>query len=243
MFVGLGFLFLICGVFVAGYCAKFLVIGAMGLFFKRPIIWKSEWNVVAGLLVIYAFLTQIFGRNGQVGLAVIFLTIIFLLLRKPAPGGSYSIYGATEYSLKKLLTGLLNQEGIAHEETDLGFKILSSNCELTMTTKGDTSVALRIIPSDSKLASLLDSTIKKFFKMTPVSTNRSTYYRFFVIGLLFVGVLIYVLKQAPGQKVPVPTTSPTANETCVHSSCWGHLGCNYEICTRSDGSTYNKFVQ
>jgi hypothetical protein len=30
--------------------------------------------------------------------------------------------------------------------------------------------------------------------------------------------------------------------TCQPSACWGHLGCNYEMCTNTDGSTYTKYV-
>ncbi len=41
----------------------------------------------------------------------------------------------------------------------------------------------------------------------------------------------------PGQDI-----SPVLPDGCYPSSCWGHFGCNYEYCTKADGSTYTKFV-
>ena len=34
-----------------------------------------------------------------------------------------------------------------------------------------------------------------------------------------------------------------SNDTCEIAPCWGHLGCNYLTCTKSDGSKFTKFAQ
>ena len=42
-------------------------------------------------------------------------------------------------------------------------------------------------------------------------------------------------------KFYVPKNLKPAADTCIKSTCWGHLGCNYYTCTKTDGSTYIKF--
>lgn len=51
-----------------------------------------------------------------------------------------------------------------------------------------------------------------------------------------------------GKCTLVPTGSSAGGKTiggedCVLAECWGHLGCNYVTCTRSDGSKVTKFAQ
>ena len=47
----------------------------------------------------------------------------------------------------------------------------------------------------------------------------------------------HVATSTPLQNIQNPETS-SSTDMCFKSDCWGHFGCNYYICTRSDETTY-----